>query len=405
MKILVVNVGSTSLKVRLFDMQDESVLAAGKVERVGGPRSPVSCRLGDRPREEREIECPDQRFAIRYVLDLLTAPGKGVLSSLDELAAVGFKPVHAKNIADAVFVTDDVIAAMEEYVSLAPAHNPPYIQAFRIFQELLPGKPLVGVFEPSFHRTIPDYARTYGIPWEWTVKHAIRRYGFHGASHRYISWRAPQLVGLPAQDLRIISCHLGGSSSICAIQNGVSVDTSMGFSPQSGLPNATRIGDLDPFVVLYLMETEKLTIDQVRAELSENSGLRGISGLSGDVRDLEEAAAAGNARAELGLKVLVHETRKYIGAYTAVLGGADVLVFTGGIGENGISVRENICRGLGCLGIELDPARNNVTGRDAIISGEGSAVKVATIVANEELVIARETARLLASRSRAASTG
>ncbi|MFN8008072.1 MAG: acetate kinase [Terriglobia bacterium] len=398
MKILVVNVGSTSLKFRLFDMADERVVAVGKVDRVGSPSSVVTWQIGNQSRKEEEIQCGSQRVAIEHVLKILTHPIEGVLSALDELDAIGFKPVHAKNIADSVFVTPEVIGAMEEYVPLAPAHNPPYIEAFRIFQELLPQKPLVGVFEPAFHRTIPDYARTYGIPFEWSEKHAIRRYGFHGASHRYISWRAPQLAGLPAKDLRIISCHLGGSSSLCAIKDGVSVDTSMGFSPQSGLPNTNRNGDLDPFILLYMMEKEGLTVQEIRTALSKNGGLKGISGLSGDLRDLEEGAAKGNPRAALALKVLVHETRKYIGAYTAVLGGLDVLAFTGGIGENGCSVRESICDRLECLGIQLDPVKNTLRGQDGVISGEESRVKVVVILANEELVIARETARLLQAK-------
>ena len=396
MRVLVVNVGSTSLKFRLFAMPAESVLAEGKIERVGSSNSPVTYRAGDSPRREDEIECRTQQAAIQYALNLLTEPGGGVLSSLDEIATVGFKPVHAKGIADAVLITDAVIEAMEEYLFLAPAHNPPYIEAFRIFRALLPGRPLVGVFEPAFHSTIPDYARIYGIPYEWTEKHAIRRYGFHGASHRYISLRAPQLLGRPAEGMRLVSCHLGGSSSVCAIKDGASVDTSMGFSPQSGLPNASRNGDLDPFVVLYLMEKEGLTPQEIAAELSRNGGLKGISGLSGDVRDLEREAGLGNSRAALALAVLVYETRKYVGAYSAVLHGLDVLVFTGGIGENAINIRERVCEGLAFLGIELDPDRNRIQGREAILSPDGSKVTVALIPANEELVIARETARLAA---------
>lgn len=381
-------------------MENESVLAVGKVERVGSAGSPASYQLRDRPKQEQEIECPNQRTAIRHVLNLLTDPSAAVLSDLEQLDAVGFKPVHAKNIAASVFITDEVIRAMEEYTPLAPAHNPPYIEAFRIFQELLPHKPLVGVFEPAFHQTIPDYARTYGIPYEWSEKHAIRRYGFHGASHRYISWRAPQMVGRPKEGLRIISCHLGGSSSVCAIKNGVSVDTSMGFSPQSGLPNATRNGDLDPFILLYMMDKEGLNTEQIRSGLSKNGGLKGISGLSGDVRDLEEAAAAGNSRADLALRVLVHETKKYIGAYTAVLEGLEVLVFTGGIGENGIGIRKSICQGLECFGVQLDPGKNEVRGQEVIVSRDASPVKVLVVLANEELVIARETARLMSEAGR-----
>ena len=395
MKILVINVGSTSLKFRLFQMPEEILLGVGKVERVGSEKSPFSCQLGEHPRQEGEWDCPDQRSAIERVLAVLTDPAAGAVKSIEEVDAIGFKPVHARNIADSVFITEEIIQAMEEYTPLVPSHNPPYITAFRIFQQLAPGKPLVGVFEPAFHKTIPDYASTYGIPFEWAEKHAIRRYGFHGASHRYLSTRVPQLLGKPAEKLKIISCHLGGSSSVCAIRDGVSVDTSMGFSAQCGLPNSTRSGDLDPFILLYMMEKEGLTSEQIRVALTKNGGLKGISGLSGDVRDLEEAAAAGNPRARLALDVLVHETRKYVGAYTAVLEGADALAFTGGIGENGAAIRARICRGLECLGFQLDPEKNKIRGREGIISSARSPARIVVILANEELVIARETARLI----------
>ncbi|MCH2693384.1 MAG: acetate kinase [Acidobacteriia bacterium] len=399
MKILVVNVGSTSLKFRLFDMQDEGVIAVGKIERVGSERSPVSYEIGDDCHKEEEIECSSHRTAIEYVLKILTNPTTGILRSLQDLDAVGFKPVHAKNIADSVFITNQVIKAMEAYTTITPAHNPPYIEAFRIFQQILPNKPLVGVFEAAFHTTIPNYARTYGIPYEWTEKHAIRRYGFHGASHRYVSWKAPQSLGRPNSNLRIISCHLGGSASICAIKDGCSIETSMGFSPQAGLSHATRNGDLDPFILLYLMEMENLSIDQLRTALSKRGGLKGISGLSGDVRDLEEAALNGNYRASLALDVFVHEIKKYIGAYTAVLEGLDVLVFTGGIGENGIKIREKVCQGLECFGVQIDLQKNQIQGQEALISTEDSSVAILVILANEELVIARETKRLITESS------
>ncbi|PJB68751.1 MAG: acetate kinase [Armatimonadetes bacterium CG_4_9_14_3_um_filter_58_7] len=405
MQILVVNVGSTSLKFKLFDMSaettdgwtrtQEQVLASGKVDRVGGESSVFSYQLGDAPRQEQKAQCPHQRAAIQRVLETLTDSETGILTSLDDVQAVGFKPVHAKGIAESVVINEAVIQAMEEYVPLAPAHNPPYIEAFGIFQELLPGKPLVGVFEPAFHTTIPDYARTYGIPYEWTEKHAIRRYGFHGASHRYVSWRAPELAGVGRDAARVISCHLGGSSSICAIRGGKSVDTSMGFSPQSGLPNATRNGDIDPFIALYMMEKEGLSVGEIREALSKSGGLAGISGLSGDIRDLEEAAEEGNERARLALRVLVHEVKKYVGAYTAVLEGLDILAFTGGIGENGMNIRRDVCSGLECLGVEIDLERNAVGGAEGIISTEKSPVKIVVVLANEELVIARETMQLM----------
>ncbi len=394
LRVLVINVGSTSLKFRLFDMQDEREIASGRVERVGSASSPYRHQLGKRPEERGEMPCPDQRTAINWAVQLLTRPGS-VLRSLSELDAVGFKPVHARGIASAVLITEEVIEAMEDYVPLAPIHNPPYIEAFRITRELLPNKPLVGVFEPAFHYTIPDYARTYGIPYEWAERHAIHRYGFHGASHRYISERVPQMLNRPKDDLRIISCHLGGSSSVCAIEGGKSVNTSMGFSPQAGLPNANRCGDLNPFILLYLLQREQMSVLELSDALVTRGGLKGISGLSGDVRDLETAAGDGDARATLALGVLVHETRKYIGAYAAILGGIDVLAFTGGIGENAVNVRAQICRDLAFLGINLDAAANKATGSDALLSTADSRVKVLSIVANEELVIARETSKLI----------
>jgi acetate kinase len=394
MKVLVINVGSTSLKFRLFDMQGERELASGRVERVGSEESPCRVRLGSGPEEHGTVVCADQRAAILWAIRMLTGTG-GALRSLGELDAVGFKPVHARGIAASVMVTEAVIEAMEEYTPLAPVHNPPYIEAFRIARELLPTTPLVGVFEPAFHSTIPEYARTYSIPFEWAERHAIRRYGFHGASHRYMSERVPELAGKPRDHVRIVSCHMGGSSSLCAIKDGVSVDTSMGFSPQSGLPNANRSGDLDPFIILYLLKRDRMSDEDISAGLVKNGGLKGISGLSGDVRDLEKAAAEGHHRAALALDVLVYETQKYIGAYAAVLRGLDVLAFTGGIGENAVSIRARICRGLAFLGIELDSERNRSTGKDAVLSAPGSPVTVVTVLANEELVIARETAKLV----------
>jgi len=404
MKVLVVNVGSTSLKFRVFEMPAEDVLAEGRIERVGSAMSPVSYRGRSGRPVQREAHFPSQRAAIEHAISLVLDPDEGVLGSLDELAAIGFKPVQAKGIADSVFVTEEVVDAMEEFSFVAPAHNPQYIEAFRTFGALLPSIPLVGVFEPAFHRTIPPYARTYGVPARWVERYGIRRYGFHGSSHRYISLRVPELLGRPPEGLRIVSCHLGGSSSICAIRDGASVDTSMGFSPQSGLPHATRTGDLDPFVVLYLIACEGLGAEEIARELSTNGGLAGISGTSGDIRDLEAAAAAGSDAAERALAVFVHETRKYIGAYVAVLEGLDVLAFTGGIGENGAAIRARICRGLDCLGISLDASRNMQLRGEGRISVDDSPVTILVIRANEELIIARETARLVSERYSNAGT-
>jgi acetate kinase len=310
---------------------------------------------------------------------------------------VGFKAVHGGPRYRGSFVVDDaLLAAMKEFVPVAPVHNPVYIQAMEIFREVLPGVPMVAVFEPGFHVTIPDRAAAYGIPYEWTEKYGIRRYGFHGSSHRYISQRVPQMLERPAAGLRLVSCHLGGSSSICAIRDGKSVDSSFGFSAQSGMEHAARSGELDPFAVLYVMEKEKLTAAEVSEILCKKSGLLGISGVSSDLRDIEEAAEKRNPRAALAVDVLVYEVKKYIGAFAAAMGGLDVVAFAGGIGENSWRVREAVCREMEFLGIFLDEGKNRQpTGGDRVISHSESDVAVLVVYTNEEIIVARETVRVL----------
>ena len=287
---------------------------------------------------------------------------------------------------------------MQDFVPVAPVHNPVYIQAMQIFREILPGVPMVAVFETGFHATIPEHASTYGVPYEWREKYGVRRYGFHGSSHRYISQRVPELLCRPVKDLRLISCHLGGSSSVTAIHSGKSVDTSLGFSPQSGLEQSSRSGDLDPFVVLHVMEKENLTTAEIRQLLCKKSGLLGISGISNDVRDLEKGAEEGNARAALALEVFIYEVKKYIGAYAAALGGLDALAFAGGIGENSWHVRQQVCSGLEYLGIHLNQEANRAPAQgDRVISLPCSRVAVLVVYTNEELMVARETARVLAA--------
>lgn len=395
MNVLAVNVGSTSLKFRLFDMPAEIVLASGRIERVGDRLSPVTWQARDGVRRRDERSCPDQRASIALAIELLTGGEEPSLASIGDLACVAFKAVHAEGISDTVIFDEGVLDAMAEYVPLAPMHNPPYIEAVRVFRDVAPTVPLVGVFEPAFHQTIPERARTYAIPWRWTEKYRIRRYGFHGASHRYVASHVPQLLGRPNDSLRIISCHLGGSSSVCAIDAGRSRDTSMGFSTQSGLPHATRSGDLDPFIPLYLMRKEGLDPEQVGHILATEGGLTGISGVGGDVRDLQWAAASGDDRAALALDVFVYELQKYVGAYYVVLGGLDVLALTGGIGENDVVLRARICAGLSALGVELDAERNECVGQEGVISKPESRVTVTVIAANEEVVIAREAIKLL----------
>jgi acetate kinase len=372
MRILVPNLGSTSFKFQLIEFPSEAVAARGRMERIGRPGG----------------DAPDYRTAIEQVL--------GGCGAVD---GVGFKAVHAGPRYRGTFrIDDELLAALEEYEPVAPLHNGIYLAGIRAFRELRPELPLVAVLEPGFHRTMPDYASSYGVPAEWVEEYGIRRYGFHGSSHNFISRRAAEFLGVPSDSLRLVSCHLGGSSSMCAIERGRSVDTTMGFSPQSGLENATRHGDLDPFAVLFLMGRLGWSPREARAQLLAHGGLAGISGVAGgDVRDVEEAAKAGSARARLALDVFCYEIRKTIGAYAAAMGGLDAIIFTGGIGENSAAVRALATKGLEFLGVRLDPA-SNVSGKgDRLISYDEAPVKVAILATNEELIVGRETARLLAT--------
>ncbi len=359
MNLLIPNLGSTSLKYQILDMPAEAVLARGRMERV-----------------------TDYRDAIAQVR---TA---GV-----RIDAVALKAVHAgPNYRGTFLVDSGVIATMEEFLPAAPAHNAIYLTAIHAFQEAMPGVPLVAAFEPEFHATIPEYARHYGVPHAWRAEGVVR-YGFHGASHEYIAGRAAAILGGAP---RLVSCHLGGSSSVCAIAGGRSVDTTMGFSPQSGLENATRHGDLDVFAVLFMMERHGWPVEEVRRQLARGGGLAGLSGIAGgDVRDLEQAAAGGHAGAALALDVLAYEVRKTIGAYAAAMGGLDAVAFTGGIGENSARLRAACCRGLGFLGIELDDAANETGAGDRVVSSSAARVKVLVLATNEELIVARRAYRAL----------
>jgi len=392
MKILVANLGSTSFKYRLFDMTDERQLARGGVERIGSPESPCFVDIGGK-RSELKAQVPDHAVAVRTCLEQLTDPKSGCLKDAGEVAAIGFKAVHGGRVSGVQRVTDDVLAAMEEMSLVAPAHNPPYIKAMRLLAEKLPDIPLVAAFETGFHQTMGDAQRYYPIPYEWAEKHHIKRWGFHGASHRYIAMRTSQL--LERYDLRIISCHLGGSNSLCAIRGQQSVATTMGMSPQTGLPQNNRVGDFDPFAIPLIMQAEGLSLHQVLDTLAEKSGLLGLSGISGDIRDLEEAAAAGKARAQLALDVFAAEIRRHLGGMLVELGGADVIVFTGGIGENGVNVRSAVCANLEGLGIELDPQANATAKGESKISTASSKTQLWVIPTNEELVVARQTKHLL----------
>jgi acetate kinase len=380
MIVLVANIGSTSFKFRVFDMTDERELARGGVERIGSDNASV--KVGSQAWTGR---IADHGEAIDRSLQMLPDPNV-------KLDAVGFKAVHGGPISGAVRVTDEVIRTMTEFADIAPAHNPPYIAAMKAFAARLPSVPQVAAFETAFHQTIPASRTTYGIPWEWTQA-GVRRYGFHGASHRYIAVRSAEL--LKRNDLRVISCHVGGSSSICAIHSGKSVANSFSTSAQSGLPHNNRVGDFDSYALLKVLPRFGLTLEQALAKMAKEGGLLGISGVSNDHRDVEQAAAQGNERAQLALDVLVESIRHYIGAYLAVLNGADLIVFTGGIGENGIEFRKQVCSGFGYAGIKLDPQRNETRGKETTVSADDSKIRVMIVPTNEELIVARQTREVL----------
>jgi acetate kinase len=392
MKILVANLGSTSFKYRLFDMDGERQLARGGTERIGSAESPSFVEIGGQ-RHEMVSVVPDHAVAVRRCLEQLTDPHYGCLKDAAEVAAIGFKAVHGGAFSGVQRVTPAVLAAMEAMSDVAPAHNPPYIAAMRLLSEKLPEIPLVAAFETGFHETIPDRLRYYAVPYEWAEKHRVKRWGFHGASHRYIAGRTAELLG--RSDLRTISCHLGGSNSLCAIRSGQSVANSMGMSPQSGLLHNNRVGDFDPYALPILMKETGKSLGEILKDLDSKSGLLGLSGLSGDVRDLEEAAAQGNARARLALDVFVASIRQYLGAYLVELGGADAIVFTGGIGENSVAVRTGVCAGLEAFGIELDPQANTRAKGECSIGAPGSRTQIWVIPTNEELVIARQAKQLI----------
>ena len=377
MKCLIPNIGSTSFKFRVLEMPEETVLAQGRVERIGQPGG----------------TCADYPAAIAHCLAEIAGPGKP-LASIAEIGAVGFKAVHAGPHNQPQIIDDEFLAAMEEFRFMAPAHNPPYVEAMRAFRDLLPGVPLVAVIETGPYRFMDEAATTYAVPYEWRTEYGIRRYGFHGASHRAASERARAIMG--RDDVRHISCHLGGSSSVAAFRNGIAVDTSFGTSPQSGLPQNNRVGDIDSFAVLHMMKKLSLSPDEMATLLGSHSGLLGISGKSGDLRDLEEAAATGDSRSQLALDVFTRSIRHYVGAFLLELGGLDILTFSGGIGENSVVVRAAVLKNLEPFGIVLDQERNNHLKGEGPVTTAESKVLATVVPANEEIVVARETAAVVA---------
>jgi acetate kinase len=395
MKILVANLGSTSFKYRLFDMADERVLARGGVERIGSARSRSYART-DRASIEEEAPVKDHAAAVEACLRQLADPQIGALADASEISAIGFKAVHACGVSGVQRVNEKVLKAMEAFNEVAPAHNPPYVSAMRLLADKLPGIPLVAAFETGFHESIAPEHRLYAAPIEWAEEQGIKRWGFHGASHRYIGYRMAQLLNKP--DAKIVSCHLGGSSSLCAIESGQSRATSMGMSPQSGLPQNNRVGDFDPFALPALMKSTGKSLEALLDDLACRSGLLGLSGgLSNDLRDLEEQAAKGNRKARLAIDAFVAAVRNYLGAYLVLLGGADAIAFTGGIGENSASMRQAVCARLDWFGIRLDADKNRTATGEQAIHAPDSRVVLWILPTNEELIVARQAKQLLAS--------
>lgn len=397
MKILIANPGSSSMKCQLLDMPSERQLGRVKVERVGHSAAPTEWVGRDGSVYRETVPVPDRAAAIRYVLDRLTDPVNGAVDSLDEVAAVGFKAVYANGITGCRMIDDRVLAAMADYSEVvAPLHNPVYIQAIESFREVVPDTPLVALFENFPFDGLPDYATVYPIPWDWTTKYGIRRHVFHGASHYFVSRRVPELLGRSPEGLRLITCHLGGSSTIMAFRGETCVEGTGGFTLQCGMPFSVRASDMDPFIIPFLVTRGEGSNDEVVDRMMSEGGLSGISGMGFDFRDLEEAAARGHARAQLAIDAYVYAVRRYVGSYRLILGGLDVITLAGGTGEAGVEMRRRILSGLEELGIVLDDERNaQCVQREGRISADRSPVQVWVVPTNEEIVVAREVHRLL----------
>ena len=397
MKILVINAGSSSLKYQLIDMENEQLLAKGLCERIGIDghlkHSPL---VGDKPVFNEDLAMPTHAEAIAAVIEKLTSAEYGVVSSMKEIDAVGHRVVHGgEKFACSVKIDDAVMAALDECTPFAPLHNPANITGINACKAVMGDVPMVAVFDTAFHQTMPGKAYMYAVPYEYYENDGVRRYGFHGTSHRYVTSRCAEMMGKPIEDLKIISCHLGNGSSLAAVKGGKCVDTSMGFTPLVGLPMGTRCGDLDPGVMQYLMNKYGYDIDQMLNILNKKSGVQGISGLSSDFRDLEKGASEGNERAILALDMFSYWVAKVAGSYAAAMGGVDAIIFTAGVGENGPDTRKAVLNYLGFLGIEVDDAANSKRGQDIMISTADSKVKAFVIPTNEELVIARDTAEIV----------
>ena len=401
MNILVINAGSSSLKYQLLNPDTQQVLAKGLCERIG-----IDGKFTYKPQVEGkevldavDVAMPTHSEAIQAVLNALVDAKNGVIGSMQEIDAVGHRVVHGgEAFASSVLITDEVMKALEDCIPLAPLHNPANITGIKACQECMPGVPMVGVFDTAIHQTMPAKAYMYGLPYAYYENDKVRRYGFHGTSHKYVAGRAAAMLGKPIEELKLISCHLGNGSSVTAVDGRKSVDTSMGFTPLAGVPMGTRSGDVDAGILQYLMNKYGMSIDEMLNVLNKKSGVEGLSGVSSDFRDLESAAAAGNQRAQLAEEKFAYEVKKYVGAYAAAMSGVDAIIFTAGVGENDKGVRSMVCEGLEYMGVKLDPAANDVRGKEAVLSAADSRVKVLLIPTNEELMIAMDTAAIVSGK-------
>ena len=400
MNVLVINAGSSSLKYQLIEMNDESVIAKGNAERIGINDSFLIHTPGNRDKVEIHAEIKNHTDAIKMVIDALINPEHGVIKDMSEISAVGHRVVHGgEKFSSSAIIDDDVIKAISDNIEIAPLHNPANLMGIQACKNVMPHTPMVAVFDTAFHQSMPQKAFLYAIPYSDYETFGIRRYGFHGTSHKYVARKAAKYMNAPYNSLKIITCHLGNGSSITAIKDGKSVDTSMGFTPLEGIPMGTRCGNIDPAIINFLMEKKNMNQDEVTNYLNKESGVLGISGLSSDFRDLEEAIEEGNVRAKLALDIFCYDVKKYIGAYAAAMGGVDCIVFTAGVGENSPIIRSGACEGLEFMGIHIDEMKNEYVlgrkGREGEITTGSSAVKVLVIPTNEELMIARETVELV----------
>ncbi len=396
MKVLVINAGSSSLKYQLIDMTNESVLAKGLCDRIGIENSFIKQSKGDEEAVVINKVLKNHKDAIEAVISALTDDKIGVIKSMSEISAVGHRIVHGgEKFNSSAVINEQVMDAVRECIDIAPLHNPPNIIGIEACQQIMPNVPMVGVFDTTFHSSMPEHSYLYAIPYELYQKYGIRKYGFHGTSHKYVSERAAELLGKPLSEIKVITCHLGNGSSICAVNKGKSIDTSMGFTPLQGLAMGTRSGTIDPEVVTYLMEKEDLTVKGVSNLLNKKSGVLGVSGVSSDFRDLHSAADEGNKRAQLALDIFAYGVKKFIGEYIAVMNGVDAIVFTAGIGENNSVIRSMVLDDMDFFGIKIDADKNKIRGQEIDISTPDATVRTLVIPTNEELAIARETMRLL----------